>query len=59
MDVDEHRQEKAAALEITPAQRIEQLEFARKKYLSQKAELQSKLDRLSAKANATASDTQP
>lgn len=50
--------EKAVALEASPAEKLEQLEAAKVKLLRQKADLQSKLDRLAAKARDASPKTQ-
>ncbi|KAK3690588.1 hypothetical protein LTR37_019084 [Vermiconidia calcicola] len=54
----EFKKEKTAALEATPAQKIEQLESTKFRLLQQKADLQTKIDRLSAKTNTTSGDAQ-
>ncbi|KAK3057246.1 hypothetical protein LTR09_002285 [Extremus antarcticus] len=54
----EHKHEKAVALESSPAEKLEQLEAAKVKLLRQKADLQSKLDRLATKARDTSHKTQ-
>lgn len=53
------KQEKAAVLELSPAQRIEQLESRKQKLLQQRSELQIKIDRVTAKVENTASTTEP
>lgn len=50
--------EKAVALESSPAEKLEQLEAAKVKLLRQKADLQSKLDRLATKARDSSHKTQ-
>lgn len=48
------QQEKSAVLELSPAERIEQLELRKQKLVRQKNDLQVKIDKVAAKANATA-----
>ena len=50
-------QEKRVALEATPAERIEQLEALKARHLVHKADLQSKIDRLTAKTTSTRPET--
>ncbi|RMZ24612.1 hypothetical protein D0859_11346 [Hortaea werneckii] len=47
-------QERGVRLQATPAERIEQMEIAKTRLLAQRAELQSKIDRLSAREESTA-----
>ncbi|KAK5175245.1 uncharacterized protein LTR77_000382 [Saxophila tyrrhenica] len=49
----EHKQEKSAALEASPAEKLEHLEVSKTKLLRQRAELQSKIDRLAVKTKET------
>lgn len=50
-------QEKTVALQATPAERIEQLEAMKARLLNHRAELQSKIDRLTTEPSATAHGT--
>ncbi|RMX74425.1 hypothetical protein D0869_12603 [Hortaea werneckii] len=50
----EYNQDRGVRLQATPAERIEQMEIAKTRMLAQKAELQSKIDRLSAREESGA-----
>ncbi|KAK5129070.1 hypothetical protein LTR85_000403 [Meristemomyces frigidus] len=48
----EYTQVRNTALEATPAERIQQMETAKARLLTQRSELQAKINRLTAKASA-------
>ncbi|TKA78000.1 hypothetical protein B0A55_03830 [Friedmanniomyces simplex] len=50
----EYKQEVKAVLELSPVDRIEQMELAKARLLRQRAELQTKIDRLAAKSAGAA-----
>lgn len=56
---DGRRQERKVAMQASPAERIDQMETAKARLLSQRAELQAKIDRLTTekRPSATSEDT--
>ncbi|KAK0930041.1 hypothetical protein LTR29_016825 [Friedmanniomyces endolithicus] len=54
----EHKQEVKAVQELSPSDRIEQMELAKARLLRHRAELQAKIDRLAAKSAGTGNSAQ-